>query len=132
MRRYTSCLGIVMLFAGVDASRAALPKPISDEEIRQAAVTEFPEYFELLSIPSDSVVPADIQKNADFLVAAFTKRGFHAKTLENRGRPLVFADLRALIAPMVPSSFEAKMPATSGLVLIMSCAMRFASWALLL
>ena len=44
-------------------------------EVRLAQGT-FREYFEFLSLPSDAVVPADIQKNADFLERAFKKRGF--------------------------------------------------------
>src|SRR5258705_8069963 len=52
----------------------------------------FREYLELLSLPSDAAVPADIRKNADFLERAFTKRGFTVKQLENKGKPMLFAE----------------------------------------
>jgi acetylornithine deacetylase/succinyl-diaminopimelate desuccinylase-like protein len=72
---------------------AVMTKPpmIDDQAIRRAAVAVFPEYFELLSMPSDSINPADIQKNAAWLVKAFERRGFHAQELDNAGKPLVFA-----------------------------------------
>jgi len=52
----------------------------------------FHEYFEFLSLPSDAVVPADIQKNADFLERAFRKRGFTTRQLDNKGKPMLFAE----------------------------------------
>jgi acetylornithine deacetylase/succinyl-diaminopimelate desuccinylase-like protein len=82
----------VVLLGGLGSAYAALPDKLGDEAIRHAAVAEFPEYFELLAMPSDSINPADIQKNADWLVAAFAKRGFHGETLANHGKPLVFAE----------------------------------------
>ena len=62
-----------------------------DSKIRRAAVGVFPEYFDLLSMPSDSINPSDIQKNASWLVKAFERRDFRAQELENNGKPLVFA-----------------------------------------
>jgi acetylornithine deacetylase/succinyl-diaminopimelate desuccinylase-like protein len=82
-------LPLLMLLAG--AARAALPDGIDDQAIRQAAVAVFPDYFALLSMPSDSIRPEDIQKNAAWLVKAFEKRGFKARELDNKGKPLVFA-----------------------------------------
>ncbi len=38
------------------------------------------------------MVPADIQKNADFLERAFKKRGFTTRQLENKGKPMLFAE----------------------------------------
>jgi acetylornithine deacetylase/succinyl-diaminopimelate desuccinylase-like protein len=52
----------------------------------------FPEYLDFLSLPSDATVPADIQKNADYLEKAFQKRGFKTRLLANKGKPLVFAE----------------------------------------
>jgi acetylornithine deacetylase/succinyl-diaminopimelate desuccinylase-like protein len=68
------------------------PLMIDDQAVRRAAVAVFPEYFELLSMPSDSINPVDIQKNANWLVKAFERRGFHAQQLDNAGKPLVFAN----------------------------------------
>jgi acetylornithine deacetylase/succinyl-diaminopimelate desuccinylase-like protein len=78
------------LLAG--AARAALPVPLDDSAIRAGAVASFPEYLDLLAIPNDPVRPADIQRNAAWLVRAFERRGFSARTLENTDKPLVFAE----------------------------------------
>src|SRR5262249_5096185 len=40
----------------------------------------------------DATNAADIVKNADWLEAAFRKRGFVTKLLANKGKPLVFAE----------------------------------------
>jgi acetylornithine deacetylase/succinyl-diaminopimelate desuccinylase-like protein len=82
-------LPFLLFLAG--AAHAALPDGIDEQAIRRSAVTIFPDYFELLSMPSDSIRPEDIQKNAAWLVKAFEKRGFKAKELDNNGKPLVFA-----------------------------------------
>jgi acetylornithine deacetylase/succinyl-diaminopimelate desuccinylase-like protein len=73
------------------ATIAALPDGIDEAAIRRSAAAVFPDYFELLSMPSDSIKPEDIQKNAAWLVKAFEKRGFKARELDNKGKPLVFA-----------------------------------------
>lgn len=81
----------VLVFLAGTATHAALPGGIDDQAIRAAAAASFPDYFELLSLPSVSQVPEDIRKNADWLVKAFEKRGFKARELDNKGKPLVFA-----------------------------------------
>jgi acetylornithine deacetylase/succinyl-diaminopimelate desuccinylase-like protein len=60
--------------------------------IRQATES-FPEYFQLLSMPNDSVSAEDIRTNVDWLEAAFRKRGFVVKQLANDGKPMLFAEL---------------------------------------
>ena len=90
----------------------------------QLAQSVFPEYLDFLSLPSDSAVPADIQKNADFLEQVFQKRGFTTRQLENRGKPLVFAEwgqatpgaktvllyMHMDAQPVVPSEWSQKSP----------------------
>jgi acetylornithine deacetylase/succinyl-diaminopimelate desuccinylase-like protein len=71
--------------------QSGLPAGFDDPAIRRAAVAVFPEYFELLAMPSDSISAPDIQKNAAWLVKAFARRGFHSRELDNDGKPLVFA-----------------------------------------
>jgi acetylornithine deacetylase/succinyl-diaminopimelate desuccinylase-like protein len=71
---------------------AELPGAIDDAGIRAAAAASFPEYFELLSLPNDSRVAADIQVNAAWLERAFQRRGFLTRQFDNHGRPLVFAE----------------------------------------
>jgi acetylornithine deacetylase/succinyl-diaminopimelate desuccinylase-like protein len=59
-----------------------------------AAQKNFPEFLELLRIPNVAAEPADMQRNAAFLVESFRKRGFDARLLDNSAhRPLVFATL---------------------------------------
>src|SRR5262245_57482263 len=70
---------------------------ITDATILAAAQKTFPEFFELLALPNDAVNAPDIVKNADWLVAAFGKRGFAARQLANNGKPLVFAELPAQV-----------------------------------
>jgi acetylornithine deacetylase/succinyl-diaminopimelate desuccinylase-like protein len=67
-------------------------EPLAPAAAQRLAQDTFREYLELLSLPSDAVVPADIQKNADFLEQAFRKRGFTVKQLENKGKPMLFAE----------------------------------------
>src|SRR5580692_4543923 len=86
---------ILLCAARSSPALAALPGGIDDTGIRAAAATTFPEYFELLSLPNDSRVAADIQKNAAWLEHAFQQRGFATRQLDNHGRPLVFAEYGA-------------------------------------
>ena len=108
----------------IGGAQAALPDGLDENAIRHAAVGIFPDYFQLLSLPSVSAEPADIQKNADWLVKAFEKRGFKAKELANKGKPLVFAsyegnkEKRPTILfymhfdsqPVIPSQWSQKDP----------------------
>lgn len=69
--------------------------PVVDDYERAAQVN-LPEYLELLAIPNVADQPADIRRNAVFLEAAFKRRGFEVRQLDNpAGRPLVFAELRS-------------------------------------
>jgi acetylornithine deacetylase/succinyl-diaminopimelate desuccinylase-like protein len=90
---------LVALAASAAPATAALPPGVDDAAIAAAAVASFPEYLELLSLPNVSISPADVQKNATWLQAAFLKRGFTTRLLENKGRPLVFAEYGAIRAP---------------------------------
>jgi acetylornithine deacetylase/succinyl-diaminopimelate desuccinylase-like protein len=82
-------LAVALVFSG--STQAALPEGFDEASIRRAAAGVFPDYFDLLSMPSDSIKPEDIQRNAAWLVKAFEKRGFKARELDNKGKPLVFA-----------------------------------------
>src|SRR5258708_11554570 len=63
----------------------------SDQVVLKSTQASFKEYFELLSMPNDAIVPADIVKNAVWLDAAFTRRGFATPQLPNPRKPLVYA-----------------------------------------
>src|SRR5439155_724307 len=57
-----------------------------------AARKNFGEYLELLAIPNIPDKPDDMRRNAAFLVAAFEKRHFSTRLLDDpAGRPLVLA-----------------------------------------
>lgn len=75
-----------------DPARAADPVVAKLDAAAQAgAATTWREYLEMLAIPDDAVVPADIQKNAAWMVAAFAKAGFTAQLLPNGDVPMVYA-----------------------------------------
>lgn len=65
---------------------------LSSTSAAQSAKGTYQEYFDLLALPNDSIVPADVRKNVEFLDAAFRKRGFTTKQLENDGKPMLFAE----------------------------------------
>jgi acetylornithine deacetylase/succinyl-diaminopimelate desuccinylase-like protein len=43
-------------------------------------------------MPNDAIVPADIQRNVGWLELAFRKRGFTTKQLDNKGKPMLYAE----------------------------------------
>src|SRR5260370_21446893 len=64
----------------------------SDQVVLKSTHASFKEYFELLSMPNDAIVPADIVKNAVWLDAAFARRGFLTRQLPNARKPLLYAE----------------------------------------
>src|SRR5262245_2591053 len=60
--------------------------------IEKTAQANFREFFDMLALPNDAINAEDIRKNADWLDAAFRKRGFATQQLANDGKPLVFAE----------------------------------------
>lgn len=78
------------LCLGTALAQAAELSPATAERQAQAS---YREYLELLSIPNDAIVPADIRKNVEWLEAAFRKRGFATQQLPNDGKPMLFAEL---------------------------------------
>ena len=71
------------------------PASATDALVLKAAQASFAEYFELLALPNDAVIPADIQKNTDWLEKAFARRGFKTQQLPNKGKPLLFAEYKS-------------------------------------
>jgi acetylornithine deacetylase/succinyl-diaminopimelate desuccinylase-like protein len=72
--------------------QASAGQQIQPPAIQKAAQASFPEFLEFLSLPNDAVNAKDIQRNADWLEAAFRKRGFETRQLANKDKPLVFAE----------------------------------------
>jgi acetylornithine deacetylase/succinyl-diaminopimelate desuccinylase-like protein len=66
--------------------------PLSTQAAQKLAQGTFREYLELLSMPNDAIVPADIERNVDWLESAFRKRGFTTKQLENKDKPMLYAE----------------------------------------
>jgi acetylornithine deacetylase/succinyl-diaminopimelate desuccinylase-like protein len=78
------------------ATVASAPAADPFERIAQA---NLPELLDLLAIPNIAAEPADMRRNAEFLVAALERRGFRVQPLDNpAGRPLVFGELRSTVA----------------------------------
>lgn len=82
-------LAAITLFSGAAFSET---NPFTPAVVTKLAQASFKEYLEFLSMPSDASVPADIQKNADFIERAFQKRGFTTKQLANNGKPMLYAE----------------------------------------
>lgn len=115
-----ACLALLVLY-GLRSAAAGLDDPAT---ALGAARASFAEYLDLLSLPSDSLVAADIRRNADFLERAFARRGFKTRQLANDGKPLVYAEFPAAPAgartvlfymhfdgqPVVPSEWSQPDP----------------------
>ena len=69
-------LAITILISGAAQAQTA---PFTPAIVTKLAQSSFQEYLDFLAMPSDSIVPADIQKNADYIERAFQKRGFTTK-----------------------------------------------------
>jgi acetylornithine deacetylase/succinyl-diaminopimelate desuccinylase-like protein len=118
MHRALISLAYSLLPAAVLAQSDGLPPPV------KLAQATFREYLELLALPNDAVVPADVEKNAQWLERAFTKRGFSTRLLSNQGKPMVFAEwpkkrpgAKTVLfymhmdgQPVVPSEWSQKSP----------------------
>jgi acetylornithine deacetylase/succinyl-diaminopimelate desuccinylase-like protein len=89
-----SALALAVLLAAplqpaVAAEQAGMP---SAQVIDQAAQASLREFVNLLALPNDATVPADIQRNVGWLEAAFQQRGFTTQQLLNDGKPMLFAE----------------------------------------
>jgi acetylornithine deacetylase/succinyl-diaminopimelate desuccinylase-like protein len=85
----TLASALLLLVAAAAKGQADSITPQAAQKLAQAT---FPEYLEFLSMPNDAIVPADIQKNVDWLERAFAKRGFTVKQLANKGKPMLYAE----------------------------------------
>jgi acetylornithine deacetylase/succinyl-diaminopimelate desuccinylase-like protein len=84
---------IVIAIAGLATLGDAMAGALR-EQVESAAQKNFAEYLDALRIPNVPAEPRDIQRNAEFLVQAFERRGFNVKLVTNTaGRPVVLAEL---------------------------------------
>ncbi len=83
------CLAALSLGAACAFAQGA---PLTPTAATKAAQASLREYLELVALPNDAIVPADIQKNTDWLEKAFAKRGFTVRQLPNNGKPMLYAE----------------------------------------
>jgi acetylornithine deacetylase/succinyl-diaminopimelate desuccinylase-like protein len=82
-----------LLVASVLSTAALAGDAREEATIRTAAQATLRDYVEFLKIPNVMrQSAADMQRNAAFAVAAFKKRGFTARELEDGDTPMVFAE----------------------------------------
>jgi hypothetical protein len=110
--------------AALVASVTANAAELSAASAAQHAQASYREYFDLLALPNDAIVPADVRKNVEFLEASFRKRGFTTQQLANDGKPMLFAELPGADAkrktvlfymhldgqPVIPAQWAQKSP----------------------
>jgi acetylornithine deacetylase/succinyl-diaminopimelate desuccinylase-like protein len=90
--RLSRC-GLAIALCALSASVAAAQSdPLPPALIQKTLQANFPELFDFLALPNDAIDADAIRKNADWLEAAFRKRGFVTQQLANDGKPWVFAE----------------------------------------
>jgi len=87
--------GVAAAVAVLSAASLHAAEAPSRAQTAVAAKATFKEWAEVLAIPNDSVVAADIQRNTAWFEQAFQRRGFRTQQLSNDGRPMLFAELSA-------------------------------------
>jgi acetylornithine deacetylase/succinyl-diaminopimelate desuccinylase-like protein len=125
--RLPVCALLAALGLGTATSVHAQPETVPAALIEKSTQANLPEFFEMLSLPNDSINAEDIRRNADWLEAAFRKRGFVTQQLPNGGKPLVFAEYprkqpnaRTILfymhfdgMPVIPEQWSQKSPWTA-------------------
>lgn len=91
LHRLRALLPVFML-GTVGLSGLAGAAELSPADAERHAQATYREYFELLSLPNDAIVPEDIRKNVEWLEQAFRKRGFTTQQLPNDGKPMLYAE----------------------------------------
>jgi acetylornithine deacetylase/succinyl-diaminopimelate desuccinylase-like protein len=109
---------------GAQGALGADGQAVTPALVQKTAQANFQEFFDMLALPNDAIVAADIQKNADWLETAFRKRGFTTRPLENHGKPIVYAEFDRHVAgaktvlfyihfdgqPVIPAQWAQKSP----------------------
>lgn len=83
-------LALGLAAAGLMGAATAAPL---DDAARQAARSSLREWVEVLALPNDATVAADIQKNVAWFAQAFAQRGFEVRELANGDKPMLLATL---------------------------------------
>jgi acetylornithine deacetylase/succinyl-diaminopimelate desuccinylase-like protein len=82
-----------LLLAGLAATAGAQPPDRAglDAMAQRQAAASWELLREVLAIPNDSRLPADVERNVVWAREAFTSRGFAVETLDTGGPPLLLA-----------------------------------------
>src|SRR5215475_7830488 len=81
-RNFVALSGLLAITLASAASTAsAQSHAVTPRLIEKTAQANFREFFDLLSMPNDAINAENIRKNAEWLEAAFRKRGFATKQL---------------------------------------------------
>jgi acetylornithine deacetylase/succinyl-diaminopimelate desuccinylase-like protein len=116
-----SCLAASILSC---SAAPAQQNAIAPSLIQKHVQGNIQEFFDLLALPNDATNAEDVRRNADFVEAAFRRRGFATAQLANGGRPLVFAEFGRKVPgaktilfymhfdgqPVVPAQWAQKSP----------------------
>jgi acetylornithine deacetylase/succinyl-diaminopimelate desuccinylase-like protein len=70
----------------------AWAEPLAPQAAQKLAQGTLREYLELLALPNDAINPPDIVKNVELLERIFRKRGFTTRRLDNKDKPLLYAE----------------------------------------
>jgi len=85
-------LTIVLLITIYPDTQAQKQASLNPEQMASKhAIASFKELFEMLSIPNEAHIPADIERNVQWCEAAFGKRGFTTQRLKTPAAPLLLA-----------------------------------------
>jgi len=83
---------IVAADDGVAARVASVKESVNTYRAAHEAVI-VRDFIELLSLPNDAAVPADMERNADLITALLEPRGFKTQRLRAGGAPYIYAEL---------------------------------------
>jgi acetylornithine deacetylase/succinyl-diaminopimelate desuccinylase-like protein len=92
--QFAVALALVLVATLHPGGATVLAAPPTAAVIDQAARASLREFVDLLAIPNDATVSEDIQRNVDWLDAAFRRRGFATQRFPNDGKPMLFAEYR--------------------------------------
>lgn len=94
MNTLSRAVHLIIVFLSISACISAQANSELNTLIENRSKANLPEFFELLSIPNDSTVAADIKKNVVWMSQALDKRGFTTKELPNNGKPMLYAEYK--------------------------------------
>ena len=94
-------LAVLLLVSCVEQSSGAEPE-LTTRDVSEAIDTYrqsrekqiLNDFVDLLSLPNDSMNPADMDRNVDFITAMLERRGFTYRTLSAGRAPYIYAELK--------------------------------------